>query len=97
MGLARAVAMQPEIMLYDEPTTGLDPLTTGIVDDLILTARDKFRLTTVVVSHDVHAAFRIGERIAFLDEGIIHSFDSIEELKKTDNKKCRDFFGLNVS
>lgn len=97
VGLARAVALRPQVMLYDEPTTGLDPLTTQIVDDLIRTARDKFKLTTIVVSHDIYAAFRIAERVAFLIDGEIIVFESMEELFNTQDKKCRDFFGLDLS
>lgn len=72
VGLARALALDPEIMFYDEPTTGLDPIMTEVVDNLILeTQRQREGLTTIVVTHDLHAGFRIGDYVAMLHEGVI--------------------------
>ena len=72
VGLARALALDPEILFYDEPTTGLDPIMTEVVDDLILsTHRHREGLTTIIVTHDLHAAFRIGDYVAMLHEGAI--------------------------
>ena len=76
VGLARALALDPEILIYDEPTTGLDPILTEMVDDLILEThtREKGRVTSIIVSHDLMAAFRIGQYIVMLDKGkVLHS------------------------
>ncbi|OFZ19004.1 MAG: ABC transporter ATP-binding protein [Bdellovibrionales bacterium RBG_16_40_8] len=70
VGLARALALDPEILLYDEPTTGLDPILTEMVDDLIRTTHDKHPgSTSIVVTHDLHAAFNVGNFIVMLDKG----------------------------
>lgn len=69
VGLARAIAMRPEIMLYDEPTTGVDPITAGAVDRLIVKMRDSFGITSVVVTHDIKSAYRIADRIVMLLDG----------------------------
>jgi phospholipid/cholesterol/gamma-HCH transport system ATP-binding protein len=75
VGLARAIALEPDVIFYDEPTTGLDPIVTEMVDDLILNTH-KFMQdrTSVIVSHDLHAAFRLGDYIAMLDAGRIVEF-----------------------
>jgi phospholipid/cholesterol/gamma-HCH transport system ATP-binding protein len=84
-GLARALALDPEIMFYDEPTTGLDPILTEMVDNLILnTHKSRKGMTSVVVSHDLAAAFRIGDYIAMLDSGRCVLFGTPEEFLKTD-------------
>lgn len=75
VGLARALALEPEIILYDEPTTGLDPVLAEMVDDLIVqTHGHKEGLTSVIISHDLPAAFRLGDYIAMLDQGKIRLF-----------------------
>jgi len=71
VGLARAIALDPKIVLYDEPTTGLDPITTDYVDDMILQAQKKLGVTSVVISHDIASSFHIGDEIAYLEEGTI--------------------------
>jgi len=71
VGLARAIALEPKIILYDEPTTGLDPITTDYVDEMILAAKRRLGVTSVVISHDIGSAFHIADRIAFLHEGRI--------------------------
>lgn len=71
VGLARAIALEPKIVLYDEPTTGLDPITTEYVDEMILEAQAKLGVTSVVISHDIGSAMHIADRIAFLDQGRI--------------------------
>lgn len=84
-GLARALALDPEIMFYDEPTTGLDPILTEMVDSLILnTHKSRKNMTSVVVSHDLSAAFRIGDFIAMLDSGRCLLFGTPEEFLKSD-------------
>ncbi len=69
VGIARALALKPKIMLFDEPTTGLDPVTTYTIDRLIVDVRDRFGITAILVSHDVSSVFRVASRIAFLEQG----------------------------
>ena len=71
VGLARAIALEPKIVLYDEPTTGLDPITTDYVDEMILSAKKQLGVTSVVISHDIGSAMNIADHIAFLYEGQI--------------------------
>ena len=69
VGLARALVLEPKVMLYDEPTTGLDPVTTYTIDKLMVHVRDQLKITSLIVSHDVSAVFRVADRVAFLDAG----------------------------
>lgn len=69
VGIARALALQPKVMLYDEPTTGLDPITAYAIDELIVRVRNEKGMTGIVVSHDVSSVFRVANRIAFLEAG----------------------------
>jgi phospholipid/cholesterol/gamma-HCH transport system ATP-binding protein len=71
VGLARAIVLDPKIVLYDEPTTGLDPITTDYVDEMILGAKRKLGVTSVVISHDIASAFKVADKIAFLSNGLI--------------------------
>lgn len=71
VGLARAIALDPKIVLYDEPTTGLDPITTDYVDEMILEAQTKLGVTSVVISHDIASAFHVADEIAYLEAGRI--------------------------
>ena len=71
VGLARAIVLNPKIVLYDEPTTGLDPITTEYVDDMILEAKAKLGVTSVVISHDIASSFKVADKIAFLSGGHI--------------------------
>jgi phospholipid/cholesterol/gamma-HCH transport system ATP-binding protein len=83
VGIARAIALEPEILLYDEPTTGLDPVLASSIDELILKMRAELGVTSVVITHDMSSAFRIADRILFLYEGQIHFSGTVEEVKKT--------------
>lgn len=69
VGIARAIALKPRVMLYDEPTTGLDPITAYSIDRMIIELRTDLNVTTIVVSHDVNSVFRVADRVAFLHEG----------------------------
>jgi phospholipid/cholesterol/gamma-HCH transport system ATP-binding protein len=71
VGLARAIVMEPKIVLYDEPTTGLDPITTDYVDQMIMDTADALGVTSVVISHDIASAFKVADQVAFLDQGVI--------------------------
>jgi phospholipid/cholesterol/gamma-HCH transport system ATP-binding protein len=89
--LARSITVRPEIMLYDEPTTGVDPITAGVVDRLILKMRDNYGMTSIVVTHDMISAYRISDRIAMLYEGEIIFTGTPQEIKETDNPYVRQF------
>jgi len=80
VGLARALMMDPEVVLYDEPTSGLDPISTRVVDDMILETRDRFNVTSVVISHDLGGALRIADEIHVLEKGRLVASGSPREL-----------------
>ncbi len=89
--LARSLAMKPEIMLYDEPTTGVDPITGGSVDRLISEMNEKFAITSIVITHDMESVLRIAHRVVMLHEGFV-IFDGMpEELMRHDNPFIRQF------
>ena len=92
VGLARALALDPEILLYDEPTTGLDPILTEVVDDLIAeTHKNHTGSTSIVISHDLFAAFRISDYIVMLDKGSVLLAGEPEEFRKSDNPLIQKF------
>lgn len=91
VSLARVLAVSPDCILYDEPTTGLDPIMSDIISDLILEMKKKIGITSVVITHDMRSAFKISDYIAFLYEGKILMYGTPEEFKKTDNPYVRQF------
>lgn len=91
VGLARAIVMRPEIMLYDEPTTGVDPITAGSVDRLILEMRDKFGITSIVVTHDMKSALEIADRVAMIYEGEIIFTGTPEEVADSEIEVIQQF------
>ncbi|MGE4357428.1 MAG: ABC transporter ATP-binding protein [Candidatus Omnitrophota bacterium] len=91
VALARAICMHPEIILYDEPTTGLDPITADAINNLIVSLHDKLKITAIAVTHDMKSAFRIGDRIAMLYKGRIIAVGTPEEIKNTENPLVRQF------
>jgi phospholipid/cholesterol/gamma-HCH transport system ATP-binding protein len=99
VGLARAIVMNPKIVLYDEPTTGLDPITTDYVDEMILAAQRELGITSVVISHDIASAFNIADQIAFLSKGIILEQGPPEQVRASRHPTVRVFmetwFGKN--
>ncbi|MBC7465912.1 MAG: ATP-binding cassette domain-containing protein [Bdellovibrio sp.] len=96
-GLARALALDPEILLYDEPTTGLDPILTEMVDDLILqTHRARPGTTSIMVSHDLNAAFRIADFIVMLDAGRVLLAGTADDFYKTDIELVRKFVDKGI-
>lgn len=86
VGIARALALRPEVMLYDEPTTGLDPVTVFTIDQLIVNVRERYRVTSIVVSHDVSSVFRTADRIAFLDKGELIFVGGVEDFQASREK-----------
>jgi len=93
VGIARGLANNPEIMLYDEPTSGLDPLTTATITYLILKLQRELGVTSVVVSHDIRSAFRMGSKIALLANRRIGFFGTPEEMTGSDDPYIREFLG----
>jgi phospholipid/cholesterol/gamma-HCH transport system ATP-binding protein len=90
-GLARALIRNPEIVLYDEPTGGLDPVNSAVINDLILDLRKKLGVTSVLVTHDMPSAFRVSNRIAFLLNGRIATCGPPEEFRASDDPVVRQF------
>src|SRR3984957_7807597 len=84
VGLARALALQPAILLLDEPTAGLDPISSGDIDDLILKLQQEHHMASIVVTHDLHSAKTIANRLALLDDGNVVIEGTFEELQKSD-------------
>ena len=91
VGLARAIAMSPEMVLYDEPTTGLDPITADMINNLIIDLRDKLNITSVVVTHDMVSARKVGDRLAMLYQGKIIKTGNIEEIDHSDDPRIQQF------
>ncbi len=92
ISLARTLVLEPEILLFDEPTTGLDPVTTGAVNRLIKEVSVQYQTTSVVVSHDMKCAMEIADRIIFLDEGLVIFSGKPNEVKSSSHALVRDFF-----
>lgn len=91
VGLARAIVMEPEILFYDEPTTGLDPIATKNVDDMIQEIAEKFSVTSVVISHDMASTFRIGHRVSMLYQGQIIATGAPAEILENPPDPLREF------
>lgn len=92
VGLARAVALEPQIVLYDEPTTGLDPITTDQVDEMILEAKRKLNVTSIVISHDIASAFKIADDIIFVYDGTIVAEGLKDEMLASKHAFVEQFF-----
>jgi phospholipid/cholesterol/gamma-HCH transport system ATP-binding protein len=91
VSLARVLAVNPKVILYDEPTTGLDPIMSDIISDLILDLKAKLGVTSVVITHDMHSAFKIADYIAFLYEGEILMYGTPDDFRQTDNPYVKQF------
>jgi phospholipid/cholesterol/gamma-HCH transport system ATP-binding protein len=96
VALARAIAMDPEIVLYDEPTTGLDPIMADVTNELIIHMADTLNITSIVVTHDMVSAYKVGDRVAMLHEGEIIEVGTPEEIKSTDNPYVQQFIQGNA-
>lgn len=93
VGLARAIAIEPETVFYDEPSSGLDPITTAKIDELIINTQRALNVTSVVVTHDMGSACRIADRIAMVYEGELIAVDTTDRFKKINDPRVRAFFG----
>jgi phospholipid/cholesterol/gamma-HCH transport system ATP-binding protein len=91
VGLARALALEPDILLLDEPTAGLDPISSGEIDDLVLKLQTEHHMASIVVTHDLHSAKTIADRLALLDKGNVVVEGSFEELQKSDIAFVQEF------
>lgn len=91
VGFARAIAFQPEILLFDEPTTGLDPITTAQIDEVIVEVRERLHTTTVTITHDMGSAFRIADRIGLLHAGKIVATAPPEEFRQHSDPRVQQF------
>lgn len=90
-GLARAIAMHPQVVLFDEPTTGLDPVTAEAINQLIIETQRQFNLTCVATSHDMKSIFTIGHKIAMLYDGKVVAFGTPEEIRRSSNEVVQQF------
>jgi phospholipid/cholesterol/gamma-HCH transport system ATP-binding protein len=92
IGLARTLILKPEIMLYDEPTTGLDTITSREISELILSMQKKFKTTSIIITHDMACARLSGNRMAILKDGVINAEGSYADLEKSNDEWVRSFF-----
>ena len=95
VGLARALALEPEILLLDEPTAGLDPISSGEIDDLILKLQRERQMASIVVTHDLHSARTIATRLSLLDQGNVVIEGTFEDLQQSDIRFVEDFLKLS--
>jgi phospholipid/cholesterol/gamma-HCH transport system ATP-binding protein len=91
VGLARALALEPDILLLDEPTAGLDPISSAEIDDLVLKLQEEHHMASIVVTHDLHSAKTIADRLALLNEGNVVIEGNFEELQKSEVEFVREF------
>lgn len=97
VGLARAIAIEPEVILYDEPTTGLDPISTRIIDELIISMKHQLGCTSIVVTHDMDSAFRVSDRMAMLAKRKIVASGTVREMQQSTHPDVRAFFDARTS
>jgi phospholipid/cholesterol/gamma-HCH transport system ATP-binding protein len=91
VGIARAIALRPKYLLYDEPTTGLDPVTSAIIDQLMIRMREVLGVTSIVVTHDMRSAYTVGQRIAMLYEGRVRQVGTVDEIRSSADPVVRQF------
>ena len=97
VGVARALIVEPEVLLFDEPTTGLDPVLAETINNLVVRVHRELNITCLMITHDIPAAFRIAHRIAFLDQGYIIADGTPEEIAKSDHPMVKDFIRISFS
>jgi len=91
VGIARAIALKPRYILYDEPTTGLDPVTSAVMDRLMVRTREHLGVTGVVVTHDMRSAYTVGDRIAMLYEGRVRAVGTVDQIRHSNDPVVRQF------
>ena len=92
IGLARTLILKPKIMLYDEPTTGLDPITSKEISNLILDVRKKYNTSSIIITHDIACAKITADRIIVIQDGVCAAEGTFEELQKSENPEVRAYF-----
>jgi phospholipid/cholesterol/gamma-HCH transport system ATP-binding protein len=95
IGIARTLILQPEIMLYDEPTAGLDPVTSVEINDLINEVQERYHTSSIVITHDLTCAREVGDRLVMLSEGQFVRQGSFEEVFETDDPRVKNFYNYN--
>lgn len=91
VGIARAIALKPRYILYDEPTTGLDPVTSAVIDQLMVRTQRELGVTGVVITHDLRSAYTVGQRMAMLYQGSIRQVGTVEEMRESTDPVVRQF------
>ena len=97
MGVARALIMRPEVLFFDEPTTGLDPVLSETINDLVLRVNHELHITCVMITHDIPAAFRIADKIAFLDQGYIIADGSPGDVAASEHPMVKNFLRISFN
>jgi phospholipid/cholesterol/gamma-HCH transport system ATP-binding protein len=91
VGIARAIINRPECVLYDEPTAGLDPIVTDVIDRMIQRLQKRFQVTSIVITHDIGSVFKIADRVAMLKNGVIYFLGTADELRASQDPEIQDF------
>ena len=91
VGIARAIALRPKYILYDEPTTGLDPVTSAVIDELMIRMRERLGVTSVVITHDMRSAYSVGTRMAMLYQGKVRQVGTVDEIRHSADPVVRQF------
>lgn len=91
VGLARAIVMEPRYLLYDEPTSGLDPVTSEEINDMIIHLNESLKITSVVISHDIHSVLKVADNVAFLDEQKLSWYGTLDEMRVAKHERLQEF------
>lgn len=96
VAIARALMMEPQLLLYDEPTSELDPVSSATIAEIIATLKEEYQVTSIVVTHDRELALNVGDRIAMMFDGTIYTVGTTDEIKNSDDKKVRNFLNPRI-
>ncbi len=97
VGVARSLVMKPDVLFFDEPTTGLDPVLSETIDNLVVRVNRELGVSCILITHDIPAAFRIADKIAFLDGGLIVAEGTAKEVAASDNDLVRNFLRISFN